>query len=296
MIIAKNLSKSYGDQEILNNVSFKIGQGKKIGLVGRNGCGKSTLFTVLNGLEEPTSGNIETQNELFGYLPQEFNFPNEMVGEYLEKKLESQWDFYKIESLAAKLKFNNFDPYQLINTMSEGQKMRVKLIEVLLQDPTTLFIDEPTNHLDIEGMMWFEEYVKDLDKSVVMISHDRSFLNHTVEEIWEIENQKILKFVGDYDNYKEEKLRLIDKWDAEYTLFLKKKAQLETLLENVRKIKDGKKRIVYYKQIEHTNACIQNNITESNIITHSLSLQLVRLMDELRKQCGLVYPSERLDH
>ena len=90
--------------------------------------------------------------------------------------------------------------------------------------------------------MWFEEYVKALPITVVMISHDRSFLNNTVDEIWEIEKQKLYQFVGDYDNYKEQKLKLIDKWDAEYTLFLKRKAQLEQLLENVHKIKDGKKR------------------------------------------------------
>lgn len=240
--MAKNLSKSYSDADILTDLSFKIGNGRKVGLVGRNGCGKSTLFRLLNGVEEPSSGNIEYQGEVIGYIPQEFTFPDEMVGTYLESKLESKWDFYKIETLAAQLKFHNFDIYQNLNTMSEGQKMKVKLIECLLSDPTTLFIDEPTNHLDIEGIMWFEEYVKALPITVVMISHDRSFLNNTVDEIWEIEKQKLYQFVGDYDNYKEQKLKLIDKWDAEYTLFLKRKAQLEQLLENVHKIKDGKKR------------------------------------------------------
>jgi ATPase subunit of ABC transporter with duplicated ATPase domains len=146
-----------------------------------------------------------------------------LVGEYLEKKLVSSWDYYKIETLAKKLKFTNFDSYQQISTMSEGQKMKIRLIEALLSEPTTLIIDEPTNHLDIEGIMWFEEYIRHLDKTVVMISHDRSFLNHTVDEIWEIDKEQIFRFVGDYDNYREEKLSLIDKWDQEYVLFLKKK-------------------------------------------------------------------------
>ena len=242
MITANNLTKTYGDRELITNVSFKIGNGRKIGLVGKNGCGKTTLFKILNGTEELSDGNLEIRNEILGYLPQEFNFPKELAGEYLEKKLDSKWDFYKIDSLASKLKFKGFDPYQPVHTMSEGQKMKLKLIESLLEDPTTLFIDEPTNHLDIEGIMWFEEYIKHLDITVMMISHDRSFLNHTVDEIWEIDKQQIFRFVGDYDNYKEEKLKLIDKWDQEYILFLKKKAQLETLLENVRKIKGGKKR------------------------------------------------------
>jgi ATP-binding cassette subfamily F protein 3 len=242
VITAKNLTKKYGETTILDNVDFKIGNGRKIGLVGRNGCGKSTLFRVINRVEEETSGNVEVQGETLGYIPQEFDFPNKLVGEYLEEKLESHWDFYRIEELVHELAFTNFDPYQELNTLSEGQKMKVKLIETLLTQPTTLFIDEPTNHLDIEGIMWFEEYVKALRISVVMISHDRSFLNHVVDEIWEIEKGKIFRFVGDYDNYKEEKMKLINKWDREFVLFIKKKAQLETLLENVRKIKDGKKR------------------------------------------------------
>ena len=242
MISGSRLTKKYDDKNIFTEIDVKIGNGKKIGLVGRNGCGKSTLIKVLCGVEELTDGKIDYENERIGYIPQEFNFPDELVGEYLEKFLENEWDFYKIETLADQLKFHNFDIYQEIKTLSEGQKMKVKLIETMLSDPTVLFIDEPTDHLDIDGILWFEKYIKHLPITVMMISHDRSFLNNVVDEIWEIENQKIFFFIGNYDDYKTEKLKLINKWDQEYVLFLKKKAQLEKLLENVRKIKDGKKR------------------------------------------------------
>ena len=242
MITTKNLTKKYGDRTLFEKVDIRIGNGVKVGLVGRNGCGKTTLIKVLTGVEEASQGNIDLQEEVIGYIPQEFSYPDELVGEYLEKKLDASWNFYKIETFAGKLNFHNFDPYQEIKTLSEGQKMKVKLIEALLMDPTTLFIDEPTNHLDIEGIMWFEEYVKYLPISVVMISHDRQFLNRTVDEIWEIDKGGVYRFVGDYDNYRTEKLKLIDKWDQEYALFLKRKAQLERLLESARKIKDGKKR------------------------------------------------------
>lgn len=242
MITTRNLTKAYGDRTLFQKADLRIGNGVKVGLVGRNGCGKTTLFKVLTGVEEYSNGTIDMQGEVIGYIPQEFNFPDELVGEYLEKKLEAPWDFYKVDALAGKLNFHNFDPYQSLSTLSEGQKMKVKLIEAMLMEPTTLFIDEPTNHLDIEGIMWFEEYVKHLPIAVVMISHDRQFLNRTVDEIWEIDNGGVFKFVGDYDNYRTEKLKLIDKWDQEYVLFLKRKAQLEKLLESARKIKDGKKR------------------------------------------------------
>lgn len=242
MITGKNISKHYSDTDILTDISFKLGNRVKVGLVGKNGCGKSTLMKLIAGVEELSKGSIDMQEERIGYIPQEFTFPNEMAGEYLEKKLDTKWDYYKIENLVAKLNFHNYDPYQNLNTMSEGQKMKIKLIETLLDDPTTLLIDEPTNHLDIEGIMWFEDYINHLNKTVLMISHDRSFINHTVDEIWEIEKRQIYRFVGDYDNYKTEKLKLIDKWNQEYVMFLKKKAQLEKLIENARKIKDGKAR------------------------------------------------------
>lgn len=242
MITGKNVTKTFHAEPILEDIDFKIGNTKKIGIVGRNGCGKTTLFKLISGIEELTYGHIDMYDEVVGYVPQEFTFPKILVGEYLEKLLDQSWEFYKFEILAKELEFHNFDIYQNISTLSEGQKMKLKLMEVLLKDSTTILIDEPTNHLDIEGILWFEKYIKRLNKTVVMISHDREFLNNTVDEIWEIENKKILMFVGNYDNYKKEKLRLIDKWNEDYVRFLRKKEQLETLLENVRKISGGKQR------------------------------------------------------
>jgi len=234
MIIGTGLTKTFTGESLFENVDFRIGNNRKIALVGKNGCGKSTLLKIIVGELEADAGHITTDGDKIGYIPQEFTFPNELVGEYLEKKLDRSWDFYKVEQLLAELDFANFDPYQELSTLSEGQKMKIKLLEVLLENPDILLIDEPTNHLDIEGIMWFEKYIGQLAKTVVMISHDREFLNNTVDEIWELENKKLLTFVGNYDYYKEEKLKLIGKWDAEYTRFIKKKAQLEKLLEHAR--------------------------------------------------------------
>ncbi len=241
MIIGTNITKAFTADPILEDVEFKIGANRKIGLVGRNGCGKTTLFRLIIGEIQPDSGNLQVQEGKIGYLPQELNFPDESMGEYLEKKLENEWDMYKIDILAGHMKFANYDPKQPIKTLSEGQKMKLKMMETMLSDPTILFIDEPTNHLDIEGIMWFENYIKNLDITVVMISHDREFLNNTVDEIWEIENKKILRFVGNYDYYKEEKLRLIGKWDEEYVRFVKHKKKLEDLLKSARSMKGGKR-------------------------------------------------------
>lgn len=242
MISGKNLTKKFDDRILFSNVDFKLSGKKKIGLVGRNGCGKSTLFKMIMGEEDITSGSISKVGEKIGYIPQEFDFPDEMVGIYLEEVLDNSWEYYKIDKLAKQLQFTHFDPYQNLNTLSEGQKMKVKLMELMLQDPTILLIDEPTNHLDIEGIEWFEKYVKTLQIPVLMISHDRQFLNNVVDEIWEIEREGLIRYVGNYDNYKEEKLKLIDKWNEEFKAQERNTPQLERLLENVRKIGDGHKR------------------------------------------------------
>lgn len=241
MLIGSGITKTYTAEPIFENIDFKIGNNKKVALVGKNGCGKSTLFKIIVGDEVQDEGTLQLEGETIGYIPQELNFPNELVGEFIEKRLDNSWDLYKVEKLVNDLEFSNFDQYQETDTLSEGQKMKLKLLVTLLEEPSTLIIDEPTNHLDIEGIMWFENYIKNIDKTVLMISHDREFLNNTVDEVWEIDNKKLLVFVGSYDNYKEEKLRLVNKWNDEYSLFLKKKNQLEDLLKRARTMNISRK-------------------------------------------------------
>ena len=242
MIIGTKLSKSYNKDYVFKDVSFKLGNGKKIGIVGENGSGKTTLLKILAKLEEADDGNLQNNQEKIGYIPQEISFDSDTTEKCLVNSLDNDWDTYKIDQLISQLKFENYDPGHKISTLSEGQKMKLKMVEILLQEPTILLIDEPTNHLDIKGIKWFENYIKKIDMTVALISHDRQFLNNVVDEIWEIEQQRMLKFVGNYDNYQLEKIKHIDKQDQEYKLFLKKKASLEQLLENARKKSDGKSR------------------------------------------------------
>jgi len=196
MIIGTEVTKQFIGSPVLDGVSFKIGNNKKVALVGKNGCGKSTLMKIIAGNLDYDGGYISKTNELIAYIPQEFDFPSSSVGDFLTSCLENEWEGYKIEILKDQLNFNNFNPDQMIDTLSEGQKMKLKLIQVLLLEPTTLLIDEPTNHLDIDGILWFEGFIKNLNKSVLMISHDRQFLNNIVSEIWEIENHKLTIFSG----------------------------------------------------------------------------------------------------
>ncbi len=304
MIIGKNVTKSFYAEPILDDITFKLGNNRKIGIVGKNGCGKTTLFKLIAGMDELTSGHIDISDEVIGYVPQEFIFPDLLVGEYLEKLLTHQWEFYKFEILAKELEFHNFDVYQNITTLSEGQKMKLKLMEVLIKDSTTILVDEPTNHLDIEGILWFENYIKRLAKTVVMISHDREFLNNTVDEVWEIENKKILMFVGNYDTYKEGKLKLIDKWNEEYVRFLKKKDQLETLLKNARRIggkqggravKAAKKRIEREVDNNKKEKYVEKKIQSVEFDTDIRASKLIVRFENVAKSYGAKDVFKNLD-
>lgn len=254
MIVGTGINKQFIGTPILENVSFKLGNNKKIALVGKNGCGKSTLFKIIAGILQFDSGTVISTSETLAYIPQEFDFPETTVKEFLDSCLENPWESYKIDIIKDQLGFTNYTDSQLISTLSEGQKMKLKLTQIMLLDPTVLLIDEPTNHLDIDGILWFEEYIKNLNKTVLMISHDRQFLNNIVSEVWEIENKKLTVFVGNYDNYKEEKAKLIGKWNDEYILFQKKKAKLQALYDRFAGtygVKAVKSRIA--REIEGTN-------------------------------------------
>ena len=286
MITGTKLEKSYTTGPVFKDISFKLGNGKKIGLVGVNGCGKTTLLKIIAGKEVPGNGSLQANQEVIGYIPQEFEFKDITIKKHLSSFLNHDWETYRIDELVSRLSFKNYNPNQKINNLSEGQKMKIKLVETLLQDPTTLLIDEPTNHLDINGIQWFENYLKKLDITVALISHDRQFLNNVVDEIWEIEKTTMLKFVGNYDDYQEGKLNLIEKQGKEYKLFLKKKANLERLLANARKkssgkargkaIRSAKKRIVretegenekkQYSKEKMSNVNFQTNITHAKLM------------------------------
>jgi len=192
MIKGKNVSLTYDGKPILSAIDFTISNNKKIGIVGQNGCGKTSLFKIINGVEPVSSGAISIENERLAYLPQEFDFPNVLVGEYMESKLENSWDSYKIDMLVEQLKFKKYDEYQKISILSEGQKMKLKLIELLLVNPTTLFIDEPTNHLDIETKEVIEKNLSEYKGNLILVSHDRYFVeNVDIQKLLKLEQGKL---------------------------------------------------------------------------------------------------------
>ncbi|NTV30688.1 ABC-F family ATP-binding cassette domain-containing protein [candidate division WWE3 bacterium] len=243
MLKIKNLTKYIRGDVLFKEVSFTIGNKQRVALIGPNGCGKSTLMKMIIGIEEIDDGQIMLEKEVIGYLPQEFSFDEyKTVGDYFDSLIADKTKQHLLEKILSRLGLQQLSRNHPINSSSEGQKMKLKLAQILLNQPTILLLDEPTNHLDIDGLLWFEKFINEFDGSVLMISHDRAFMNHTATHIYEIDEYKLHMFVGNYSDYVNQKETWIEHRDRMYKAQERKRSQLEQLMENAQKIKDGKKR------------------------------------------------------
>lgn len=197
----ENISKIYGEKVIFDHVSFGIQEGDKIGIIGINGTGKTTLLKMAAGLEEPDEGQIIKQNNLrIAYLPQNPQFPeNATILSYIQDS-EQQW---KIESNLNKLGILEYDTP--IEYLSGGQRRKVALAKVLALDFDMLLLDEPTNHLDAEMIAWLEEYLREFRGTVLMVTHDRYFLDRVTNRILEISHGQMYSYPANYSQFLEMK-------------------------------------------------------------------------------------------
>ena len=197
----ENISKIYGEKVIFDHASFGIQEGDKIGIIGINGTGKTTLLKMAAGLEEPDEGQIIKQNNLrIAYLPQNPQFPeNATILSYIQDS-EQQW---KIESNLNKLGILEYDTP--IEYLSGGQRRKVALAKVLALDFDMLLLDEPTNHLDAEMIAWLEEYLREFRGTVLMVTHDRYFLDRVTNRILEISHGQMYSYSANYSQFLEMK-------------------------------------------------------------------------------------------
>jgi len=243
IVMANQLAKSYGAQEVFWDVSLQIASGDKIALVGPNGAGKTTLLRILAGLEVPTEGRVHRARNLrIGYLPQEAGLPGERtlyeemltVFAHLQaqqaelRRLEQQMadpalreeaierygevlhafelaGGYRYESeirmVLAGLGFPEEEQHQPLSILSGGQKTRALLAKLLLSDPDLLLLDEPTNHLDLAAIQWLEDYLANWKGSLVVVAHDRYFLDKVVGRVWELSFGRLEEYPGNYSHY-----------------------------------------------------------------------------------------------
>lgn len=243
----ENLTKSFGDNLLFENISFGISDNQRVALIAKNGTGKTTLLNIIAGNEDYQGGTISFKRDLrVGYLDQNPDFPknlsvidaclrsdNEAVrtiaayehcmasgnhdglDEILSQMdLHKAWDYEtRIKQILGKLKIFNFE--QLIGELSGGQLKRVALANVLISEPDLLILDEPTNHLDLEMVEWLEDFLKSSNMALLMVTHDRYFLDRVCTSILEIDHQGMFQYNGNYSYYLEKRQERIENWTAE---------------------------------------------------------------------------------
>lgn len=247
LIQLEDISKSYGDKMLFENVTLGINEGDKIGLVAKNGAGKSTLLNILAGRESPDSGNVVATTGLtVGFLEQTpefdkdstvleacFGARNELtdaIADYeaailagdtswMEKASEvmdrlSAWDFEdRIHQLLTEMRIPDIN--QRMGKLSGGQSKRVALASVLLENPDLLILDEPTNHLDIEIIEWLEEYLSRKRVSLLLVTHDRYFLDKVCQRIVELTPEGLYSYEGDFETYLNKRAERLEAQEAE---------------------------------------------------------------------------------
>ncbi|MEO9953585.1 ABC-F family ATP-binding cassette domain-containing protein [Nonlabens sp.] len=237
-ITVENVSRAFADKVLFKDISLGINQGQKIGFVAKNGYGKSTLLNIITRAEEPDSGNVAYRTDLrMAFLSQEPNLNPEMtieevildsdvptmkiIADYehsmanpddadmMQKALDAMdaanaWDFEtKYRQILSKLKLDDLS--QKVGKLSGGQKKRIAMAMALLSDPQLLIMDEPTNHLDLEMIEWLEAYFKQEDYTILMVTHDRYFLDRVCNEIIELDQGQLYTYKGNYSYYVEKK-------------------------------------------------------------------------------------------
>lgn len=256
----ENLTKSFGINSLFENLTFGIEKGQKIALVARNGVGKSSLFRILVGLDTPDGGTVTYNKEVrLGFLSQDQELNNaktilenifaadnpktKAIADY-EKALEHHnekeyqlahdamdrtgaWD-YEARAREVLGKLDIHDLERLVGSLSGGQKRRIALAKVLIEEPDLVLLDEPTNHLDLEMIEWLEEFLSQSNMTIFMITHDRYFLENITDEILEMENKTLYRYKGNFSYY------------------LEKKAEREQLDSVVR----GKAEMLFKKELE----------------------------------------------
>lgn len=228
MIIVKNIGMSVLGESLFEKVNFKLAKGDKVGLIGVNGGGKTTLLRILLGTEVPDSGIVARENERIAYVPQDLIAPYDTTVEgFLVEGVNKDY----VNTLK-KVGLEGLNVESKVVNLSGGQRTRLSLAKALMQKPSAIFMDEPTNHLDLEGVVWLEEFVKNFYGIVLVVSHDRKFLDKAVNRIFEIDsaNKEFTIYGGNYTFYLKEKENKIEAKQKAHDLQQKKKQEMEEWL------------------------------------------------------------------
>lgn len=243
LIEIKELNKWIGARQLLKDLSLNIYQGDKIGFVGRNGIGKSTLLKIINSQDKDYQGQIFV-NTRVGYLPQFYNYKADQTVE--EFFVELSYDYGSFLRLMKEFGFETEFLDRKIAECSGGEQTKLQLIRLLTEEPDLLILDEPTNHLDIETRDWLADFLKEFSGGILLVSHDRYFLDQVAKEIWELEDAEIRKYTGNYSEYQNQKKIEEERKREEYEKYQAEKKRLKERIQKqqqfVNRADNGRKR------------------------------------------------------
>lgn len=323
----ENVSRVYGERVLFENISLGINQGQKIGFVAKNGLGKSSLLNIITGAQAPDSGEVNKRNDLrMAFLAQEPDLNPEITIEdailasdiptikiiaRYEKALQNMedteayqkafdamevaqaWDFEtKYKQILSKLKLDDLS--QKIGSLSGGQKKRIAMAMALLSDPQLLIMDEPTNHLDLEMIEWLEAFFKQEDYTILMVTHDRYFLDRVCNEIIELDNGKLYTYKGNYSYYvekKEERLALEQTTQEKAQQLYKKELQWMRRQPKARTTKSKSRIDDFYKIKEVAHQRRKDHQVELEINMERLGTKVIEL-----HKISKSYPGKNLIH
>lgn len=222
-----NISKTYLDKELLKDISFSISNDERIGIVGRNGCGKTTLMKIILGEIQSDNGFYDQKCRI-GYLPQANEIDDINLGQIINNKKISK----NIRKLIRDLDLEKLK-YKDISLLSGGEKTKLLFVKAVMEEPDLLFLDEPTNFLDWKTIETIECFLKTYKGAILTISHDRVFLDNLVEEIFEINKGKLKKYKGNFTSYKEQKEKEEQRNKIEYIKYKKKEKALRQAAQGI---------------------------------------------------------------
>ena len=290
LITCENLKKSYTEKPLIDGLSITINDTDKIGLVGVNGTGKSTLLKIIAGVVEHEAGNIIRSRELkTAYLPQDPEYDGnltvmEQAMEYLRQS-GSDAEEHRCRAMLNKLGFDSYE--QKMSELSGGQRKRVAMAAVLTQESNLLILDEPTNHMDSDIIEWLENFLKSYRGALFMITHDRYFLDRVTNRIVEIEGGKLYSYDGNYDYYLEAKAAREDMmYAAERKRLAIYKKELAWIRRGARaRTTKAKGRIQRFEELEAAKLVVDDSALEINTVTSRLGRKIIEL-DSVSKAYG----------